>query len=77
MNQQLIISRKAEELGSEVLYAVEHQRGLLGKSEVQVVIGNHDHLHACCQAGFHSVRRVLKNQTLQRETLFLSITTNS
>lgn len=60
-----MVSRKAEELGSEFLHAVEHQRGLLCMSAVQVLIRNHDHLHASRQACLHSVGRVFKNQTLQ------------
>ena len=59
-----VIRRQAEELRPKLLHAPESQRGSPGKAGVQVVVGNHHHLHPRRQCRLHAVGRVFKHQAL-------------
>lgn len=61
------VRRQAEELRLELLHAPESQRGLLGKTGVHVVVGDHHHLHARRQRRLHAGGSVLKHQALRRQ----------
>lgn len=62
-----VIGRQAEQLWLKVLHGPQHQRGLLSKATVQVVIRYHHHLHPSRQARLHPVRSVFKHQALSQE----------
>lgn len=59
--------RQAKELGLKLLHAPESQCGLLGKAAVQVVVGNHHHLHPRSERRLHAVGSVFKHQTLSKD----------
>lgn len=59
--------RQAKELGLKLLHAPESQCGLLGKAGVQVVVGNHHHLHPRSKRRLHAVGSIFKHQTLSKD----------